>query len=136
MGNTFLPISGAEGWQLSNPPILPMATMRASLQIFHEAGMSALRLKSERMTQFALQLMEDAGLMGIRCITPSDPRSRGCQLSLQMIKPDKRVFEVLTSKGVIADWREPDVIRIAPVPLYNSYSEIATFITMLKEILD
>ncbi len=136
MGNTFLPIPGAEGWQLSNPPILPMASMRASLQIFHEAGMSALRLKSESMTHFALQLLEDAGLTGIRCITPSDPSARGCQLSLQMIKPDKRVFEMLTARGVIADWREPDVIRIAPVPLYNSYSEIATFVTMLKDILD
>jgi kynureninase len=135
MGNTFIPIPGAEGWQLSNPPILPMASMRASLQIFQEAGMSALRLKSEKMTHFALQLLKDAGLKGIRCITPSDPQSRGCQLSLQMINPDKRVFEMLTARGVIADWREPDVIRIAPVPLYNSYSEIATFVTMLNDIL-
>jgi len=135
MGNTFMPIPGAEGWQLSNPPILPMASMRASLQIFQEAGMSALRLKSEKMTHFALQLLDDAGLPGIRCITPNDPRLRGCQLSLQMINPDKRVFEMLTARGVVADWREPDVIRIAPVPLYNSFSEIATFFTLLKEIL-
>lgn len=134
MENTFQPMTGAEGWQLSNPPILPMATLRASLEIFVQAGMSNLRNKSEKMTAYALFLMQNTELKNITVITPKDVEKRGCQLSLQMKNPDKNVFHRLTESGVIADWREPDVIRIAPVPLYNTYEEIWRFFEIMSKI--
>lgn len=131
MGPDFLPIPGAEGWQLSNPPILAMAALRASLEIFHEAGMNRLREKSERMTSFLLQYLEDIEGSMIQVITPKSLSERGCQLSIRVHGGDRTLFNKIRELGVIADWREPDVIRIAPVPLYNTFRELYDFGTLL-----
>ncbi len=131
----FDPIPGAEGWQHSNPPILSLAAVKASLDIFDMATMPALRRKSVKLTgylEFLLNKVEDER---IRIITPADPDERGCQLSIQMRNTDKRLFEMLSEKGVIADWREPDVVRVAPVPLYNSYQDVFDFAELVKECL-
>jgi kynureninase len=136
MGDEFNPIPTAEGWQLSNPPILSMAAIRASLDIFAEAGMTRLRAKSEKLTAYLEYLISHRKTDAIKIITPSEPNQRGCQLSFQMQHPDKRLFEYLSKKGVIADWREPDVIRIAPVPLYNSYQDLWHFADILLEGID
>lgn len=128
----YEPLAGAEGWQLSNPPILAMAALYASLQIFAEAGMPALRTKSEQMTAYLEQLIQARNTdENIRIITPGDPRQRGCQLSLQTLANGRATFDRLTAAGVIADWREPDVIRIAPVPLYNRFVDCWEFVELL-----
>lgn len=135
MPSQFDPIPGAEGWQLSNPPIFQMAALRASLQIFHEAGMSNLRQKSIQLTGYLEFLINQIGSEKIEIITPSLPNERGCQLSIKVKKGNKRIFEKLPSYGVVADWREPDVIRIAPVPLYNTFSEMFEFYEIFRKIL-
>lgn len=135
MGDEFVPMEGAEGWQLSNPPILSMAAIRASLEIFHEAGMDALAEKSNQLTAYTEDLLRDFGNTKIKVITPADPRQRGCQLSIQVQDADKALFDAITADGVIADWREPDVIRIAPVPLYNSYEDVWNFVEILRRNL-
>ena len=131
----FKPMPGAEGWQLSNPPILPLASLRASLEIFDEAGIQNLCKKSCQLTNFMEFLMDQIGTERIMSITPRDPVQRGCQLSLVVRKNARAVFDQLTKAGVICDWREPDVIRIAPVPLYNSFEDVFRFYKMLREIL-
>jgi kynureninase len=123
----FDPISGAQGWQISNPPILSTAPLLASLEIFQRAGMAAIREKSIALTLYMQQLIEQhlPGLVEI--ITPSAPEQRGCQLSLRISRPAaeaKRCQERLTAAGIIGDWREPDILRLAPIPLYNSYSDV------------
>lgn len=135
MGPEFKPLAGAEGWQISNPPILQMAALRASLEIFDEAGMSALKEKSKKLTGHLESLIDDLGDERISIVTPSDPDQRGCQLSIRVKGGDKSLHERLTSKGVFADWREPDVIRVAPVPLYNSFGDVARFADILKDCL-
>lgn len=135
MRDDFEPIPGAEGWQLSNPPILSLAAIRASLDIFEAAGMDALREKSIRLTgymEFLIDAIEDDR---IRIITPRNPDERGCQLSIQVVDADKRLFDAITEEGVIADWREPDVIRVAPIPLYNTFEEVYDFVRILKNKL-
>lgn len=135
MRDDFEPIPGAEGWQLSNPPILSLAAIRASLDIFEAAGMDALREKSIRLTgymEFLIDAIEDDR---IRIITPRNPDERGCQLSIQVVDADKRLFDAITEEGVIADWREPDVIRVAPIPLYNTFEEVYDFVSILKNKL-
>jgi len=136
MRDPFDPLPGAEGWQLSNPPILPMAVMRASLEIFQEAGMDALRKKSKELTSFMLGLIQKRALPGITIITPENADERGCQLSLFVHKDGKVVFDFLTENGVIADWRKPGVIRVAPVPLYNTYTDIWDFVNLLEKGLN
>jgi kynureninase len=131
MEHDFTPGPGAEAWVLSNPPILSMAPIRASLDLFEEAGMDRLRAKSVAMGTWLLRQIDDrlAGLLQV--ITPADPERRGCQLSLRVRpgrKAGRRLFEYLGQEGVICDWREPDVIRIAPVPLYNHYEDCARFL--------
>ncbi|MBK9583398.1 MAG: kynureninase [Saprospiraceae bacterium] len=133
MGDEFQPIQTAEGWQLSNPPVLSMAAIRASLDLFAEAGIDRLRSKSVKLTAYLADLLAEIQDENIKIITPSDPSSRGCQLSIQMIKPDKKLFNYLTENGVIADWREPDVIRVAPVPMYNSFEDVWQFCRILKD---
>ncbi len=133
MGNDFQPIETAEGWQLSNPPVLSMAAIRASLDIFDQAGITALRQKSEKLTAYLAYLITQESNKNIRIITPSDTQNRGCQLSIQMITPDKKLFNYLTDRGIISDWREPDVIRVAPVPLYNSFEDVWQFSRILHE---
>ncbi len=132
MPDDFVPITTAEGWQLSNPPILSLAAIRASLSIFDEVGMEKLVSKSKELTDYLLFLLNAIESDRIEMITP---KKRGCQLSIRVKNGNKELFDKITQKGVIADWREPDVIRIAPVPLYNSFTDIFNFYSILKEVL-
>ena len=133
MPDTFKPEVGAEGWQLSNPPILAMAALRASLSIFDEVGIKALRQKSMQLTSFFESCIQSIPTKRIEIITPKKPVERGCQLSLRRKGADKKIFGALTNMGVVSDWREPDVIRIAPVPLYNTYEEGVLFAEKLEK---
>ncbi|MEM6396195.1 MAG: kynureninase [Bacteroidota bacterium] len=135
MRDDFQPMPGADAWQLSNPPILALAPVWASLKIFEEVGMSALREKSIKLTGYLETLLNQLGRDRIRIITPSEPEQRGCQLSLQVVGADKSLFDRLTASGVVADWREPDVIRVAPTPLYTSFAEVYEFVERLKKCL-
>jgi len=114
----------ADGWQLSNPPILAMAPLRVSLEIFGEAGMDSLREKSRKLTAYLQYWLERSGEERMSTLTPNDPDARGCQLSVRVRDRPEEVFRALRSAGVVGDYRPPDVIRIAPVPLYNTYHEI------------
>lgn len=135
MGPEFIPLAGAEGWQISNPPIFQMAALRASLAIFHEAGMPALRTKSEKLTGYLESLLDALGDDRIEVITPRDPAQRGCQLSIRVRGGDRSLHERISARGVVTDWREPDVIRVAPVPLYNSFEDVYRFSEVLRECL-
>jgi kynureninase len=135
MPDAFQPMPGAEGWQLSNPPILSMAGMMASLDLFHEVGMQRLVAKSRRLTGYMEALLQDLGEERISVITPSDPDQRGCQLSLRVRGADKSLFDRISAQGVIADWRAPDVIRVAPVPFYNSYEDVYRFVAIIRNAL-
>ncbi|HEV7700085.1 MAG TPA: kynureninase [Pyrinomonadaceae bacterium] len=135
MGPEFKPLAGAEGWQISNPPILQMAALRASLEIFDEAGMDALRAKSVKLTGYLESLINGIGDERFSIVTPSDPEQRGCQLSIRVKGGEKMLHDKLLERGVYADWREPDVIRVAPTPLYNSFSDVYRFSEILKECL-
>ena len=134
MGPDFKPMPGAEGWQLSNPPILALAACRASLKIFQAAGMANLRRKSEKLTSYLEFLLTNKTIPGLKNLTPDNPAQRGCQLSLTLEKNGRKAFEVLTKAGVICDWREPDCIRIAPVPLYNSFTDVYRFADVLRQV--
>jgi kynureninase len=135
MGDEFVPIKGAEGWQLSNPPIFQLAALRASLDIFDEAGMINLREKSAKLTNYLEFLLSEIHDERISIITPKDENQRGCQLSIRVKNADKSLFKAISTRGVIADWREPDVIRVAPVPLYNSFTDCRKFAEILKDCL-
>jgi kynureninase len=139
MGTEFHPIPTVEGWQLSNPPILSLAAIRASLDIFQEAGgMVSLRAKSERLTGYLEYLLGQECGGRITILTPGQPSQRGSQLSL-VIKSQsfsgKQVYEQLERAGVACDWREPSVIRVAPTPLYNTFEEVFRFAQLLKSLL-
>jgi len=136
MGPDFVPIEGAEGWQISNPAILQMAALRASLEIFAEAGMDALVNKSRKLTGYLEYLLQQHESDRFTVITPSDPAQRGCQLSIRVKDADRTLFETLTAQGVVADWREPDVIRVAPAPLYNSFEDVFRFYGALQNALE
>ena len=136
MRKEFDQLPGAEGWQLSNPPILSLAAIRASLDIFNEVGIERLNEKSRRLTGYFEFLLKQLGDDTIKIITPSNPEERGCQLSIQVKNANKSLFDKLTMAGVIADWREPDVIRCAPVPLYNSYQDVYEMVERLNVILN
>ena len=135
MPENFKPLSTAEAWQLSNPPILSMAALLSSLEIFHEVGMSQLRQKSEKLTSYLELLINFELEEQIEIITPSSNQSRGCQLSLRLIQPNNDITNILHERGIICDWREPDVIRVAPVPLYNSFEDCYNLVQILKEII-
>ena len=135
MGPDFHPIAGAEGWQISNPPILQMAVLRASLELFDEAGMVALRAKSLKLTGYLEHLLKQIGSDRISVITPEDPAQRGCQLSIRVRGGGRSLHEKIVSKGASVDWREPDVIRAAPVPLYNSFQDVFRFVEILRACL-
>jgi len=135
MRHEFDALPGAEGWQLSNPPILSMAAIRASLDVFAEAGMNRLRKKSIKLTGFLEYLLDGLKDERIHIITPRNSDERGCQLSIQVKSANKSLHNKLTNAGVISDWREPDVIRVAPVPLYNSFEDVFIFTERLKNIL-
>lgn len=136
MPSAFEPIAGAYGWQLSNPAILPLAALRSSMDILDDAGMARLRTKSEKLTGYLEFLINELSGSPVAILTPSDPRQRGCQLSLQIPRKGKAVFESLTRHGVICDWREPNVIRVAPVPLYNTFSDVFEFVRILAKELE
>ena len=132
MGHDFQPIPTVESWQLSNPPILQLAALKASLDIFDEAGIKSLREKSENLTGYAEFLINKKNNGTIKIITPKNTEERGCQLSLQTLTGNgKELHKKLNENGVICDWREPDVIRIAPVPLYNTFEDIFKFVEIL-----
>ena len=132
----FDPIDGAQGWQISNPPILSTAPLLASLEIFERAGFDKLRAKSIALTGFMQQLIEERLRDLVEIITPGDPEERGCQLSLRSARPAAEArlcLERLTDAGVIGDWREPDVLRLAPIPLYNSFAEVLAAVDILAQ---
>lgn len=129
----FLPVAGAEGWQLSNPPILAMAPLRASLELFDSVGMDALHERSKRMTNDLRDRLESHANGRWRVITPA--QAQGCQLSIVTRDDAKAAFDALTNQGVTADFRPPHVIRVAPVPLYNTYEDGARFVSILSEAL-
>jgi kynureninase len=137
MRKGFVPMPGADGWQLSNFPVLSGAALLASLQIFEKTGMKALRSKSLLLTGYLEFLLHQipAHQDCFTIITPQDPKQRGCQLSLLMHRKGKVVFDRLTRAGVIADWREPNVIRVAPAPLYNNFQDVFELARIFKNAL-
>jgi kynureninase len=132
----FVPVAGAEGWQLSNPPILAMAPLRVSLDLFDEAGIERLRAKSLALTGYLEHLLDRLPGGRVEIITPRDPAARGCQLSLRVPDGGRDLFSALEKEGVVADFREPDVIRVAPVPLYNTFHEVWRFAEILERTLE
>ena len=130
----FIPVASADGWQISNPPILSMAPLRASLAIFDEAGgMESLRTKSVRLTSYLEFLLSEIGSKKFDIVTPRDPNGRGCQLSILAHEHPKQAHEELLAAGVKCDFREPNVIRVAPTPLYNTFHEVWRFAKILVE---
>ncbi|MFN3875809.1 MAG: hypothetical protein ACK4L7_07860 [Flavobacteriales bacterium] len=146
MDRVFKPMATAEAWQVSNAPVLSMAAHRAALEQFDRAGIANLRAKSEQLTAylaFIIAEVEKATGARLEVITPSDPVQRGCQLSIVAHDKGKDLFHAISAKGVMADWREPapgsparaGVIRVAPVPLYNSFEDVWRFGKVLEECL-
>jgi kynureninase len=138
MGPDFVPMAGAEGWQQSNPPVLALAPLIAALAAFDAAGLPNLRAKSLALTAFARRLIGERLAGRITVITPAADAERGCQLSLRVAggpTVGRRAFESLTARGVIGDWREPDVIRLAPAPLYNGFVEVERAVAALQAAL-
>lgn len=136
MATEFKGTPGAEGWQLSNPPIFAMAPLRASLELFHEVGIPALRRKSVELTAYLERLIVQRLSGVVRCVTPREPEQRGCQLSLQVLaghQMGRSLFDYLAVNGVIGDWREPDVIRLSPTPLYNRFSDCLQAVECIEQ---
>jgi kynureninase len=130
----FIPVPSADGWQISNPPIFSMAPLRASLAIFDEAGgVKPLRAKSIKLTGYLQFLLERVGSNRFTIITPPDTNTRGCQLSILAHEHPKELFTKLQTAGVKCDFREPNVIRAAPTPLYNTFHEVWRFAGILSE---
>ena len=128
----FVPREGADGWQISNPPIFSLAPVRASYDLFDEAGMPLLREKSKRLTGYLQFLLDELSPKRIEVITPREPESRGCQLSMLVHDQPRELFKALQSRGIVCDFREPNVIRVAPVPLYNSFIDVWNFAQALS----
>jgi kynureninase len=136
MDKTFVPIPTAERWQISNAPVLSMAACRASLDLFDEVGMEALLAKSQKLTAYLEFLIDDINHHKGNCLEIITPRdNRGCQLSIVAHGHGKPLLEKLMAQGVVPDWREPNVIRCAPVPLYNSYEDVFRFGKILRSLL-
>lgn len=134
MEKGFIPQKNAGSWQMSNAPVFNMVAHNASLDIFDKVGMKDLRAKSEQLTTYLYFLLEQVTHLSFKIITPKDAHRRGCQLSLLFDERGKEIYEELTKNGVIADWREPNVIRIAPVPLYNTYEDVYRFYEILMNM--
>ncbi len=132
MPQTFVPVPAADSWQLSNAPVFSMAVLKESLQVFADAGMNRLAAKSRQLTGY-LEFLIREWKLPLRIITPSAPGERGCQLSLIVEGNGKKLYTHLADNGVIADWRQPDVIRVAPVPLYNSFTDVFLLAEKLRE---
>jgi kynureninase len=131
MGPAFAPTPGADGWHLSNPPILGLAPLRASLELFECAGIGMLREKSMRLTGYLETLIRERLDATLQILTPADPSQRGAQLSLRVTggrTQGRALFDHLAAIGIIGDWREPDVIRISPAPLYNTHADVLRFV--------
>ena len=138
MAPQFEPADGAEAWVLSNPPILAMAPLRVSLDLFQRAGMTALRRKSVALTGLLEQMIRSELNGLVEIMTPTEPERRGCQLSLRVSAgraTGRALFQQLEGAGTIPDWREPDVIRAAPVPLYNRFEDCWLFVNQVKGFL-
>ena len=135
MGPDFQPMVGAEGWQLSNPPILALAALRASLEIFSEAGLERLRGKSAALTRYMEALLREQASPKFSIITPPEEERRGAQLSIRLPGSGRELCDRLASAGVIGDWREPDTFRVAAVPLYNSYQDAYSFVQRFSAAL-
>ncbi len=137
MEEKFTPYASAEAWQMSTPPIMLLAAHQASLQIFNAAGFENMLAKSKLLSSYLLFLLNDINTptQKFTIITPQDPAEHGCQVSFSVTKNAKALFDKLLPKGIFADWREPNVIRVAPVPLYNSFEEVFVFAQTLKELL-
>jgi kynureninase len=129
----FIPKPGADGWQISNPPILAMAPLRASLELFDQAGIQRLRAKSEKLTNYLEMLIDKLPPGQIKQLTPRDPARRGGMLALEVNERPREVFQSMERKGVVCDFREPNVIRVTPCPLYNSFLDVWTFARALAE---
>lgn len=127
MDHKYIPIPTVESWQLSNPPIFQLASLKASLDIFDSVGMRLLREKSEQLTGYLEFLINENKNSNIEIITPCEVNERGCQLSLRIKSNGKELYQKLLNEGVICDWREPDVIRVAPVPFYNKFEDVWRF---------
>jgi kynureninase len=135
MGPEFVPTPGADGWQLSNPPILALVPMRISLEIFHRAGMQRLREKSLQLTGYLEWLVQTQLPDVLQIVTPKEPERRGSQLSIRVLggrAQGRALFDYLVEHGVIGDWREPDVIRISPAPLYNRFTDCLAFVEAVR----
>lgn len=128
MGPDFVPMPGAEGWQVSNVPVLSMAVLRASMEIFDEAGMETLRKKSVALTGYLESLLDQQRSAKFQSITPREPERRGAMLAIRIAKDGRQVVERLLEQGVFTDFREPDILRVTPAPLYNSYQDVAGFV--------
>ena len=131
MGPHFQPMAGAEGWQLSNPSIMSMAPLRASLEIFVAAGMQRLREKSESLTGYLEFLLDQHASGDFTVLTPREPGRRGAQLSIRLHHGGRSICDRLIEHGAVCDWREPDILRVAPVPLYNTYGDVHRFVERL-----
>ena len=132
--DTFVPVPTAEAWQLSNPPILAMAPLVASLDLFMEAGLPALRSKSRVLTGFLHTCLREMLPAGSSVITPGNAEERGCQLSVRIADRARERFEALAPQGIFADFRPPDVVRIAPVPLYNTFADCLRVAEVLRSL--
>ncbi len=128
MGPDFRPMAGAEGWQLSNPSIVSCAVLRASMDIFHEAGMERLRAKSVSLTGYLEFLLSQKPSSNFEIVTPREPGRRGAQISIRVPQNGRALCKRLIEEGIVGDWREPDTFRIAPVPLYNTYQDVFRFV--------
>lgn len=134
MNPDFDPMRGAEGWQISNQPMLTLAGLHASLDLFAEVGMERLITKRDHLTGYLAFLLDEMAPEGVSIITPRDPAHRGAQLSLRIAAGGKALFQRLTADRIRCDWREPDVIRVAPVPFYNSYEDAFVFAETLTNL--
>lgn len=131
MPNKFIPIEGAEAWQMSNPPIFQLAALRASLELFDQATMPEIRKKSKKLTAFLWEMLKP--LSHVEIFTPDEPELRGSQLSLKIKGANREMVAYFRNKGVICDFREPNIIRVAPTALYNSFEDCWKFVEVLKK---
>lgn len=136
MGPEFRAMSGADGWQLSNPSIVSLAVLRASMDIFREAGMERLRAKSVSLTSYLEFLLNQKASPNFSIITPHEKEGRGAQLSIRLPQNGRTLCERLARAGIVGDWREPDTFRVAPVPLYNSYQDVFRFVRRFAAAID